>query len=107
MTNRREKLEAMLQDDPKDEFLRYGIAMEWRNASELDKAMEYLAGLMKDETPHVPSFLMAGQILVEQNKISDARTTLRDGIDAARAQGNAHAASEMSELLTTLGELGE
>ena len=32
---------------------------------------------------------------------------LRDGIEQARQQGDSHAAAEMSEFLTTLGELGE
>jgi hypothetical protein len=30
---------------------------------------------------------------------------LRDGIEAARAQGDAHAAGEMAEFLSSLGEM--
>jgi hypothetical protein len=32
---------------------------------------------------------------------------LRDGIDQARGQGDAHAAAEMSEFLAALGQMGE
>ncbi len=50
---------------------------------------------------------MAAQQLVDLGRIEEARTYLRDGIDEARRQGNSHAAAEMSELLSSLGELGE
>ena len=105
--SRREQLERMLSQDPQDEFLRYGLAMEYRKASEFDKALELMDGLMRDNPPHVPSFLMAAQVLVELGRIADARTVLREGIEVAREQNNAHAAGEMGELLSQLGELGE
>jgi hypothetical protein len=50
---------------------------------------------------------MAAQQLVRLNRVDEARTYLRDGIEAARNQGNAHAAGEMSEFLTSLGSIGE
>jgi hypothetical protein len=46
---------------------------------------------------------MAGQQLTRLDRVAEARDFLRDGIDAARAQGDAHAAGEMSEFLTSLG----
>jgi hypothetical protein len=45
--------------------------------------------------------------LVRLERIDEARRWLREGIEAARQQGNAHAAGEMSELLASLGALGE
>ena len=53
----------------------------------------------------VPSFLMAAQHLSAQSKVDEAREVLRAGIEAAREQGEQHAAGEMSELLASLGEL--
>jgi hypothetical protein len=46
---------------------------------------------------------MAAQHLVARERIEEARSTLREGIEEARRQGNAHAAGEMSELLMSLG----
>lgn len=105
--SRREQLEKMLSEDPQDEFLRYGLAMEYRKSAEFEKALELMQGLMTDNPPHVPSFLMGAQILVEIDRVVEARTVLREGIEIAREQGNAHAAGEMGELLSQLGELGE
>lgn len=107
MATRREKIEAMLADDPTDTFLRYSLAMELDKEGEHEASLAKLAELSQDEPPYVPAFFMAGQQLTRLGRVNDARTFLRDGIDAARAQGDAHAAGEMSEFLASLGDLGE
>ena len=107
MSTRREKIEAMLVDDPSDTFLRYSLAMELDKESENDRSLILLEELTKDEKPYVPAFFMAGQQLVRLDRVSEARAFLRDGIEEARTQGDAHAAGEMSEFLASLGELGE
>ena len=107
VASRREKIEAMLADEPEDQFLRYAFAMELEKAEEHERSLEYLRGLMHDAPPHVPSFFMAGQHLTKQGRIEEAREALRDGIEEARKQGDAHAAGEMSEFLAGLGSLGE
>jgi hypothetical protein len=82
-------------------------------ALELDKegdhvgSLSRLAELQRDEPPYVPAFFMAAQQLVSQDRVAEARTALRAGIDQARHQGDAHAAGEMSELLAQLGARGE
>ena len=38
--NRREKIEAMLAEDPTDTFLRYSLAMELRSEGEHDAEFE-------------------------------------------------------------------
>lgn len=105
--SRKEKIEAMLVDDPTDTFLRYSLAMELRSEGDHDASLVRLQDLMQDNPPYVPAFFMAAQQLVDLTRIDEARTFLRDGIEQARQQGDSHAAAEMSELLASLGELGE
>ncbi len=105
--SRREKIEAMLADDPNDTFLRYSLAMEFRSEGDHAKSIELMTELTKGTPPHVQAFFMAAQQMVDLGDVDEARTMLRNGIDEARQQGNAHAAGEMSELLSSLGELGE
>tara|TARA_Y100000385_G_scaffold216826_1_gene225838 strand:+ start:75 stop:470 length:396 start_codon:yes stop_codon:yes gene_type:complete len=105
--NRREKIEAMLKDDPTDVFLRYSFAMELRSEGEHASSLAQLDELMNEQPACVPAFFMAGQQLVDLDRIDEARTTLRSGIEEARNQGDAHAAAEMSDFLTSLGDLGE
>jgi predicted Zn-dependent protease len=106
MPSRREKIEAMLAENPADTFLRYSLALEREKEGDHERSLQGLAELSRDQPPYVPAFFMAAQQLVKLSRIDDARSMLRDGIDAARQQGNAHAAGEMAELLTQLGVLG-
>jgi hypothetical protein len=75
---------------------------------ELDKEGNHDASLTKfmeltrADLPYVPAFFMAGQQLARLARCDEARAVLRDGVEAARAQGDAHAAAEMSEFLSSL-----
>jgi tetratricopeptide (TPR) repeat protein len=104
---RREKIEAMLADDPSDTFLRYSLALEFEKEGQHDRSLTEFGGLMTADPPYVPAFFMAAQQLARLDRINEARAALRDGIEQARAAGNSHAAGEMSEFLASLGALGE
>lgn len=105
--SRRERIEAMLADEPQDQFLRYGLAVELEKEGDHARSLALLAELGRDDSPYVPAFFLAGQQLARLGRIEEARTALRDGIEHARASGDAHAAGEMSEFLASLGALGE
>ncbi|EKK03859.1 TPR repeat-containing protein [Rhodopirellula baltica SH28] len=105
--SRREKIEAMLADDPTDTFLRYSLAMEYRSEGDHETSLVKLRDLFADDPPYVPAFFMAAQQLVDLGRIDEARAILRDGIEQARTQNDSHAAAEMSELLSSIGMLGE
>lgn len=101
-----EKIKAMLENDPRDTFLRYSLALEQEKITEYEASDTGLRDLMNDDPPYVPAFFMLAQHLVRRDEglVNDARTALRDGIEVARQQGNSHAAGEMSEFLASLGE---
>jgi hypothetical protein len=101
--SRREKIEAMLAEEPGDVFLRYSLAMELDKEGDHAASLAKFSELTRDQRPYVPAFFMAGQQLARLGRMSEARDFLRNGIDAARAQGDSHAAGEMSEFLTSLG----
>jgi len=96
-----------LADAPGDTFLRYGLAMELEKEGNHEASLTQLRGLMSDRPPYVPAFFRSGQQLASIGRINEARSALRDGIEQARSQGDAHAAGEMSEFLASLGALGE
>lgn len=106
-SSRRQKIEAMLAAAPQDTFLRYALALELDKEGQHEASLAWLRGLTKDEPPYVPAFFMAGQQLARLGRTEEARDVLRDGIEAARCQGNSHAAGEMAEFLTSLGSRGE
>jgi predicted Zn-dependent protease len=101
---RRQQLEAMLADDPTDEFLRYGLAMEFISAGDHETAVRFLRELiaLNPAKPYVPAYLIAGQSLLKLGRANDAIAVLRDGVAAAQKQGNLHAAGEMQALLDSV-----
>ena len=103
---RREKIEAMLADDPGDTFLRYSLAMELDKDGEHDASLARFAVLARDEPPYVPAFLMSRQQLVRLGRVDEARSILKSGITAAHSQHDSHAAGEMTEFLASLGPGG-
>ena len=102
--SRREKIEAMLAEEPGDTFLRYSLAMELDKEGDHAASLAKFAELTRDRRPYVPAFFMAAQQLARLGRLAEARDFLRTGIEAARAHGDAHAAGEMSEFLASLGQ---
>lgn len=104
--SRREKIERMLADDPDDVFLRYSLALELEGEGQWEAGLSILEDLARLPTPYVPALHMAARHLVKRERIAEARRALREGIEAARTQGQTHAAAEMAELLQSLGAAG-
>jgi tetratricopeptide (TPR) repeat protein len=105
--SRKDKIEAMLADDPDDVFLRYSLALEWEKLGDHEQSLRLLRELAQEPTRYVPAYFMQGKQLAKLGRITDARSVLREGIDVARAVRDAHAAAEMSEFLQSLGQQGE
>jgi thioredoxin-like negative regulator of GroEL len=101
--SRREKIEAMLADDPGDTFLRYSLAMELDKEGAHEESLARFAELSRDDPPYVPAFFMAAQQLVRLGRTNEAHEILQSGIRAAAGQGDDHAEREMSEFLASLG----
>ena len=92
----------MLAREPQDTFLRYSLAMELEKEGKHEESLQYLCGLQADDPAYIPAFFMAGQQLARLERTQDARDVLRDGIQQAQAQGDTHAAGEMTEFLGSL-----
>lgn len=80
--------------------------MELQKEGDHERSIELLRGLMADDEPYGVAFFMLAKQLVPLGRLDEARDALRAGISLARERGDSHAASEMSEYLTTLGQLG-
>jgi hypothetical protein len=103
MASRREKIEAMLAEDPGDTFLRYSLAMEFDKEGNHEASLAKFAELTRDASPYVPAFFMAGQQLARLGLNNEAREIVQNGIEAARTQNDLHAMGEMIEFLASLG----
>lgn len=60
--SRRQKIEAMLVEDPADTFLRYSLCWNSTKRGITSVVWPGLRGLMQDATPYVPAFFMGAAI---------------------------------------------
>jgi tetratricopeptide (TPR) repeat protein len=97
----------MLVDEPADVFLRYALAMEMEKAGETQAALQLHAQLIADQPPHIASYFRSAQICADIQQYESARQHLREGIEAARLARDFHAAAEMGEMLSDLGQYAE
>ncbi len=102
MVSRKEKLQAMLDMDPADQTCRYMLAMELDKCGDSQGCVAHFQHLMQDAVPYVPAFLMAGQLLTRLGQNEEAKACFQQGIQQAKAQGNDHAAGEMTQFLNEL-----
>ncbi len=96
-------LNEILAQNPTDAFARYGLAMEYSNAGEVDRALEHFRELLANHPGYTAGYFMAAQTLAKAQRVPEAREMLIDGIISAKRTGNAHAQSEMEGMLAELG----
>ena len=100
--SRLEILKSMVERNPADGFSRYGLAMEYSKAGQIEQALSEYKTLIEKNPDYTPAYFMAAQMLAGANRIDEAKRLLVDGISSARRTGNAHAQSEMTTMLEEL-----
>jgi len=100
---RKQQLEELLELDPDDSFVRYGLAMEHAGAGQDAEAVAFLDELLRRDPDYVPAYLQAGRALIRLGEDERARGVLRRGIAAAQKARDDHAAGEMAGFLESLG----
>ena len=100
--SRREMLTQFLEQNPGDAFARYGLAMEYSNAGEIEQALAEFNKLLELHPDYSNGYFMAAQTLERSGRTAEAKKMLENGIESARRTGNKHALSEMSGMLEEL-----
>ncbi len=95
-------LNEVLSQNPSDAFARYGLAMEYAKAGEVERALEEFSKLLTAQPDYTAGYFMAAQTLAKANRLAEAREMLTGGIASAKRTGNGHAQSEMETMLQEL-----
>jgi predicted Zn-dependent protease len=95
-------LTEVLAQNPTDAFARYGLALEYSNSGEVDRALEEFGRLLATHPDYTAGYFMAAQTLAKAERTEEARKMLVDGIASAKKTGNGHAQSEMEGMLAEL-----
>lgn len=96
-------LSEILVQDPSNAFARYGLAMEYANAGQHERALVEFEKLLSANPDYAAGYFMAAQTLVKAGRTDDAKEMLVNGIAAAQRKGDSHAQSEMQGMLDELG----
>ena len=104
MSKRLEALQKMIAADaaPDKAFARYALAMEFKSLGRLPESLAAFDALKTFDAAYVAQYLMAGNVAEALGNKELARTWYQEGIERARAKGDAHT---LSELQTALGAL--
>ncbi|HVP53167.1 MAG TPA: tetratricopeptide repeat protein [Terriglobales bacterium] len=100
--DRAEILKQVLEQNPNDAFARYGLAMEYSRAGEIEAALAEFKKLLELHPNYIAGYQMAGQMLSAAGRNEEARQMLEAGIATAGRAGNKHAQEEMQGLLAEL-----
>lgn len=94
-----ENLFKTYENDKSNPFLPYGIAIEYRNAGELEKALQFFKIVNSDFPDYVPNYFHLGQAYESLDLIEDAKKAYELGIEVAGKVGDSHALSELQGAL--------
>jgi tetratricopeptide (TPR) repeat protein len=101
-TNRLEILKQMVEQDPRNTFARYGLAMEYANAGQWDEAVAEFRTLLSGDETYCAAYYHGGQALEQLGRIEEARALYEKGIQAAARKGDLHTKSEIEAALNLL-----
>jgi tetratricopeptide (TPR) repeat protein len=101
--SRIEMLTEFLSENPGDAFARYGLAMEYSKAGDVESALAQFRKLLELNPDYTAAYFMAAQTLARADRLDEAKQALRDGIASAARTGNQHAKMEMEGMLAELG----
>lgn len=96
-------LTEVLSQNPSDAFARYGLAMEYSNSGDVERALEEFGRLLATHPEYTAGYFMAAQTLAKAERAEEARKMLVNGIASAKKTGNGHAQAEMEGMLAELG----
>ncbi len=100
--NRIEILTGFLEQDPKDSFSRYALALEFVKAGRTDDARLEFETVRANDPGYVATYFQLGQFYRTIGLNQDAERTYREGIVVASKAGDAHTQSELEGALESL-----
>ena len=102
-SNRVDILRSMVEQNPKDSFSRYGLAMEYVKSGDLIAAVDEFVRLLDHNPNYAAAYFHGAQTLEKLGRIDEAKGLYRRGIEVTSAMGDDHTCSELQAALDMLG----
>ena len=102
VTERLGKLQKMLEREPNDPFLLYGIAMEHKKLNAAAAALEFFDRVTRLDPGYCYAYHQKGLMFESAGDTEQAKSAYRAGIAAAKQKGDAHAQGEIEAALSMI-----
>lgn len=102
--NRLEQLQEFLKKQPDDAFLLYAVALEYAAAGNRGRAIEQLQDLALREPSYLALYYQLGKYLEEEDRIAEAVSAYKKGIELAIAQKEQRTLSELRSALSLIDD---
>lgn len=102
MSARATALRALLEQDPNNSFIRYGLALDHANNGDLESAVTEFRTLIANDANYCAAYFHGGQTLEKLGKPAEAAELYRLGIEATRRTGDDHTQSELEAALSMI-----
>ena len=100
--DRIKKLLEFLQQNPKDNFVRHALAMEYLKLDRVEEAQQLLENLLIDSPDYIGSYYQLAKILEKKGSTEAAVHWYEQGMQYARKASNRHAFNELQSALDEL-----
>ena len=101
--DRLEALKNLIEANPKEQFARFGLAMEYAKAGRMEEAVGEFQVLLELNPDYWGAYYHLGQALEQAGRYDEAREAYRRGMEVAGRLGQAKARSELEAALEILG----
>jgi Tfp pilus assembly protein PilF len=95
-------LKGFLDENPKDSFSRYALALEYVKLGQNDDAVREFEAVKTGDPNYVATYFQLGQLYQKLGKSHEAEKTFRTGITVAAKIGDEHTKSELEGALEGL-----
>jgi len=99
VSDRIEALRRMLEHNPGDVRVRFGLAAEYERAGDWERAAEELRAYLDATDDQGNAWGRLGRALRQLGREEEARAAYRTGVEAARRHGHPSMAAEFEEIL--------
>lgn len=86
---------AFLEQNPKDNFLRHALALEYIKTGKLQEARALFEAVLTDSPDYVGSYYHLAKLLEQLDESALAIQWYEKGMEAAKAAGDNHALNEL------------
>jgi len=100
--SRLEQLQGLLNKEPEDVFLNFGLAMELAKAQRYDESVSRFSRVLELDPNYIPAYFQKARTLLSMGDVDATKLELQRGIERAAACGDMHAKAEMEDFLSSL-----